>query len=286
MGLSKSDRYFIEKLGEIILSIPEDAEVPDNVNKYFIDKMEKMGLKIPEYTVGLGVEKHLVENLKEMGLKIPESVSLPKMELSYSEDYFWGLNFRISDETERYLNNLDINSFGYIQSLTADKQIRWFNIYELSKKYHLDTLINSSESYRKNRKEGYLTLPVSGSDIMDGNCVDIFHYEYLKKYQDKYIENCYCSGVCGDILAIYFCPEHKILTRQSSDEIKFYVYIRPSRFSAEIVLSNDDKNIKVLSKEKISNEILEEYLLYSEKNIKSVIGEEKINNYMDEKNGT
>ena len=285
MGLSKSDKYFIEKLGEIILGIQEDSNVPDNINEFFIDEMKKNGLEIPEYTVGLGVEKHLAESLKEMGLKIPEGISLPKMDLSPSEDYFWGLKFRISEENDTYLNNLDLKTFLYIQDLTDEKKVKWQNIYELSKKYHLDTLVKSSESYKKNKKEGFLTLPISGSDIMDGNTVDFFHYKHFQKYIDNFIENNYCSGIGGEILAMFFCPEHKILTRQYCDEIIFYVYIRPSRFSAEIILSNDDK-FQVLSKEKITNENIEKYLIYSEKKLMEVIGDEKIKYYLNEKNGT
>jgi hypothetical protein len=280
MGLSKDDKYFIEKLGELLLRIPEDAKVPENITEYFIDKMKEMGLEIPEYTVGLGVEKHFLERFKEMGLKIPEGVSLPKIDMSTTQEYFWGLNFRIDDETERYLNSFDINIFGCKQDLTDEEKVRWLNIYKLSKRYNLDTLINSFDTYRKDKKENSLTLPISGSDIMDGNGVDFFHHKHLKKYFDKY------WGISGDILAIFFRPEHKILTRQSSNELKYYVYIHPSRFSAEIILSYDYGKIQVLSKEKISNEILEKYLLYSEKNVLQVIGEKTIDNYLNEENGT
>jgi uncharacterized protein (UPF0147 family) len=32
MELSKDDKYFIEKLGELLLRIPEDTKVPENIN--------------------------------------------------------------------------------------------------------------------------------------------------------------------------------------------------------------------------------------------------------------
>ena len=52
MGLSKSDKYFIEKLGEIILGIPEDSNVPDNINEFFFDKMKKLDWKFQNILLG------------------------------------------------------------------------------------------------------------------------------------------------------------------------------------------------------------------------------------------
>jgi len=50
------------------------------------------------------------------------------------------------------------------------------------------------------------------------------------------------------------------LTSQSGNDLKFYVYIRPSKLSEEIILSCDDSEIKVLTKKEIQKEILEKYL--------------------------
>ena len=79
-------------------------------------------MEIPEYTVGLGFEKHLTESFKKMGLNIPEGISLPKMDLSPSEDYFWGLISRIVEENDKYLSNLNLKQFLYIQDLTNEKK--------------------------------------------------------------------------------------------------------------------------------------------------------------------
>jgi hypothetical protein len=222
------------------------------------------------------IEKNLIEKFKEMGLEIPQDAKFPQMDLPPLQRYFHGLSIKSTEETEKYLNNLEFKTFGCNQKITADEKKRWMNIYILSKEYHLDSLVESSENYRNNKNSGFLTLPIDGSDIMSGGQINFFHYEHLKKY---------LHGIGADILGMYFCPRHQILTSQSGDELRFYVYICPSKLSEEIILSCDEGEIKVLSKKDIDKKYLEKYLIYCEKNINSVIGKEKIEKYLKQKNG-
>jgi hypothetical protein len=271
MGIDKNVD-FIEKLREIILSIPEDAEVPDDINEYFIGKMKEFGVEIPEDAEIPNMEKFLFEKFKELGFKIPDGIQPPQeLEMPYLNQIFWGLSKKIQDEITEYLGNLDIKSFGYNQELNEDEKARWWNIYILSKEYYLDSLIESSKEYRENTKLGGIKFPISGRNVMDGPVVDFFHYKHLEKY---------LNGIGWDILGMFFSPKHKIITRQSGDKINYYVYIRPSRLTDEIILSCDEGKLQVLSKEKISKETIEKYLLYCEENIENVIGEERIKKYL------
>jgi len=322
-GWPESPKYkAMEEVAQKYVESPEYKEHKKTELKIFISTMEAIGIKIPENTdeenifgvleaqcsseiylkalieelknIGIEnqefyeipqdedddddfIEKDLIERFKEMGLEIPQDAKFPKMDLPPLQRYFHGLSIKSTDETDKYLNNLEFKTFSYNQKLTEDEKERWMNIYILSKEYHLDSLIESSENYRNNKNSGFLTLPIHGSDIMSGGQIDFFHYEYFEKY---------LHGIGWDILGIYFCPRHQILTSQSGDELRFYVYIRPSKLSEEIILSYDEGEIQVLSKKDIDKESLEKYLIYCEKNVKNVIGEEKIEKYLKQKNGT
>jgi hypothetical protein len=302
----KSPEYLESKKAElkIFISTMEaiGIKVPDNTDeeniwgvleaqcssdiylKALIEELKNIGIKNQEfYELPQDededddfIEKDLIEKFKEMGLEIPQDAKFPKMDLPPLQRYFHGLSIKSTHETDKYLNNLEFKTFGRNQKLTTDEKERWMNIYILSKEYHLDSLIKSSENYRNNKKSGFLTLPICGSDIMSGGQIDFFHYEHLKKY---------LHGIGTDILGMYFCPRHQILTSQSGDELRFYVYISPSKLSEEIILSCDEGKIQVLSKKDIDKESLEKYLIYCEKNVKNVIREEKIEKYLKQKNG-
>jgi hypothetical protein len=290
-------KEFISTMEAIGLKVPENID-EENIRdvleaqcsseiylKALIEELKNIGIENQEfYEITQDenedddfIEKDLIERFKEVGLEIPKETKFPKMDLPPLKRYFHGLSIKSTDETDKYLSNLELKTFGYNQKLTEDEKERWMKIYILSKEYHLDSLIESSENYRNNKNSSFLTLPIRGSDIMSGGQVDFFHYEYLHRY---------LHGIGWDILGMYFCPRHQILTSQSGDELRFYVYIRPSKLSEEIILSCDEGEIQVLSKKDIEKESLEKYLIYCEKNVNSVIGEEKTEKYLKQKNGT
>ena len=254
--------------------------------KYLIEDLEKIGIENQEFyeipQANSVYDDFIVRRMaKRLGCEIPQDVKItedlkvPESFWRPFEKHFEVLSDKLTDKTNEYLNNLELKTFCCNQKLTEDEKERWMNIYILSKEYHLDTLIESSENYR-NTGPGFLRLPIRARDIMGAHIIDFYHHEYLEKY---------LFGLGVEILGMYFCPKHLILTSQSGNELRFYVYIRPSALSDEIILSCDEGEIQVLSKKDIEKESLQRYLIYSEKNVKDVIRKEKMEEYLKQKNG-
>lgn len=146
----------MEKDVKNIVESPEEIFL-----KTLIEELKNIGIEnygfyeIPQDEDDDFIEKDLIERFKEMGLKIPQDAKFPKMDFSPIQRYFHGLSIKSTDETNKYLNNLEFKTFSYNQKLTEDENKRWKNIFLLSKEYHLDSLIESSENYRNNKNSGF-----------------------------------------------------------------------------------------------------------------------------------
>lgn len=208
---------------------------------------------------GLEVMK---SKFKEMGLNVPEEMTFGDIKMPFFTKFFWLQGMAHQAKVDEYLYNLDIaKKFRHKNILSDNDMIRWRNIYDKTMEYYFDTAKSNKKSYDENKRNGFLTIPPVGSNVMDSNQIKFFHFKIFDRFPQNFI--------FWNIIAPVFCPRHEVVSSVlKSGVVYYFVYIKPSKLTKELVLHIKDNKFRILSKSWISKTALKKYLLFSEKNVK------------------